>query len=89
MSLCVNHEFDPNELTPEQIKEALKCAFAGHELINSISGKVKPSDQLEKALHALSKDMHGSSSRPCSTCRDMTNALGWNFGCCARAKATS
>ncbi len=32
-------------------------------------------------LRNLSTDMHQASSRGCQTCRDMTEKLGWSFGC--------
>ena len=38
---------------------------------------------LEAALDVVSKDMHSVSSRPCETCRFVSNALGQPFGCYA------
>ncbi len=43
-----------------------------------------PTDQkltLYDMLHSLSTDMHEASTRPCQTCYDLTNKLGWPFGC--------
>lgn len=36
---------------------------------------------IEEAMIALSKDMHQASTRPCRSCRDVSRALGKNFGC--------
>ncbi len=32
-------------------------------------------------LRNLSTDMHMVSSRPCKTCKDLTEKLSWPFGC--------
>lgn len=37
--------------------------------------------KLYDLLRSLSTDMHMTSSRPCETCRDLTEKLGWKFGC--------
>jgi len=36
---------------------------------------------LRVAVLALSRDMHGTSTRPCATCAAVTAALGEPFGC--------
>ncbi len=41
---------------------------------------------LREALKLVSKDMHHTSNRPCSTCQTVTNALGEPFGCVAYAQ---
>jgi hypothetical protein len=38
---------------------------------------------LDAPLRALNVDMHQASTRPCSTCSDLTEVLGWPFGCAA------
>lgn len=45
-----------------------------------------PTDSLKlyDLLRLLSADMHMDSSRPCKTCRDLTEKLGWPFGCYER-----
>lgn len=39
-------------------------------------------------LRNLSTDMHQASNRPCKTCRDFTEKLGWPFGCYERQELT-
>lgn len=34
-----------------------------------------------EAFKAISLDMHGASTRPCPTCRLVTNVIGRPFGC--------
>jgi len=36
-----------------------------------------------EAFIAISEDMHPAGSRPCSTCRLVTNVIGQPFGCYA------
>ena len=36
---------------------------------------------LRESVKALSRDMHTTSSRPCSTCQAVSAALGESFGC--------
>jgi len=38
-------------------------------------------EPLYDLLRKLSTDMHQVSSRPCTTCRGLTEKLGWPFGC--------
>jgi len=38
---------------------------------------------LDGPLRALNIDGHQWSSRPCQTCSDLTDVLGWQFGCAA------
>lgn len=40
-----------------------------------------PKLTLYDMLRALSTDMHQASTRGCQTCYDLTNKLGWPFGC--------
>lgn len=51
----------------------------------SLAWSVKDS-ALREAIRVLSKDMHTASTRPCSTCQLVSNALGEPFGCVARAE---
>lgn len=37
--------------------------------------------KLYDLIRALSADMHQTSNRPCQTCRELTEKLGWPFGC--------
>lgn len=41
-------------------------------------------DKIYDLLRSLSADMHQGSTRPCKTCRDLTEKLGWPFGCYER-----
>ena len=34
-----------------------------------------------EAFNAISADMHAASTRPCPTCRLVTNVIGLPFGC--------
>ncbi len=38
-------------------------------------------EELEKALSAISNDMHQVSTRPCGTCEKCSKATGSPFGC--------
>ena len=40
-------------------------------------------------LRNLSTDMHMASNRPCKTCRQFTEKLGWPFGCYERQAKTN
>ena len=40
-----------------------------------------PTLTLYDMLRSLSTDMHQASTRPCQTCHDLTDKLGWPFGC--------
>ncbi len=53
--------------------------------------KANMSDEhrLYDLLRALSTDMHNTSTRPCKTCRDLTEKLGWPFGCYERQERSS
>ncbi len=43
---------------------------------------------LYELLRNLSTDMHVASNRPCKTCRQFTEKLGWPFGCYERQAKT-
>ena len=62
----------------EWLAAQLNAAFA--------KGQQLGSPGLVQALGQLSKDMHGTSSRPCATCDFVSKQLGEPFGCYARAR---
>ncbi len=47
------------------------------------------SAKLYDLLRTLSTDMHQTSGRPCQTCHDLTEKLGWPFGCYERQARTA
>ncbi|MGD2065597.1 MAG: hypothetical protein PVI43_00320 [Candidatus Bathyarchaeota archaeon] len=49
----------------------------------SNSSSMAGSASLIEAIKVLSVDMHTVSTRPCSTCKAMSEALGEPFGCYA------
>lgn len=44
--------------------------------------------ELANAVEAMEVDNHYWSARPCETCQQMTAALGRDFGCVAKRKAS-
>lgn len=40
-------------------------------------------EALRDTLRLVSQDMHGTSTRPCDTCKQVTKAFGEPFGCVA------
>lgn len=89
---------EPNELpdwySVEEIKrwtEADARGFGDHAewlaaQLNAAyhKGRMHGSSILKQAIRVLCMDMHSASSRPCETCRLVSNALGEPFGCEAR-----
>lgn len=51
------------------------------QLADRIVKKLKPSPLLNEALRGLEKDPHYWSSRPCVTCKAISQALERPFGC--------
>ena len=56
-------------------KETLCSCKAATELRN-----------LQRGLELIHNDMHVPSTRPCSTCREISDIFGHSFGCVAKAE---
>ena len=82
-------------LTPAQIAEIAERASlvtvdgkrppgvygSVHDLLRHAAAQAARIEELEKALSAISNDMHQVSTRPCGTCEKCSKAMGSPFGC--------